>query len=554
MKKHITILTIAIIALTFSSCNKWLEEDKFAASTSDMFRDEANIIRLVGQAYADLVYLHDHWGYWGVATLASDEAVVPTRQPGGHWNDDGYWRSFATHNWSVNDESFQNVWRISMSAAVGCNRILKKLEDVKHLISEELYAEYVGELEVLRSYYFFTLFDCFGRIPYTEEFRDIPVPMMTVEEVWQNLVRVLEKNAPHMKVVTAVNRASLYGRATQGFAYALLARLYLNAKSYGVVDAGVITEADALQKVVEYTDLIIKANSYEIEPDFFTNFALDNSRSREAIFVIVENGDASFYSDDKKFLRLVMCSMHYSHQLVWNMREKPWNGFAATPELIKSYVTNNETVDFRGANPDTTEGTNAKRRWGWFVGHVAHKDGTILTIREPLNPRDTISPEVPVIITPEISSLTRARWNDGARLWKFEIDMEGRWKWMNNDFPLMRYADVLYMREEAILRGATGTSGLGGEMDLIRTRAGVEPYALGSLTLDELLDERGREFAWELVRRRDLIRFEKYSDPAWWAASRSWRTNVNTNKAREWFPIPARVLESNSAWTQNPGY
>jgi hypothetical protein len=131
---------------------------------------------------------------------------------------------------------------------------------------------------------------------------------------------------------------------------------------------------------------------------------------------------------------------------------------------------------------------------------------------------------------------------------------------MDNDFPLMRFADVVYMRAEAILRGASGSIDWN-LLGLMRLRANATPYTgVGTggtlLDLDELLRERGREFAWELVRRRDLIRFGKYSyqDPAHWASN--WRQPaVTVNPRNQWFPIPRAVLETSAGvWTQNPGY
>ena len=75
------------------------------------------------------------------------------------------------------------------------------------------------------------------------------------------------------------------------------------------------------------------------------------------------------------------------------------------------------------------------------------------------------------------------------------------------------------------------------------------------LTLDGILDERGREFAWENMRRRDLIRFNKFNN-------QSYVDFVSaTDTYRNWFPIPYKVLEKsvrdesgNAVWTQNPGY
>jgi len=547
MKKY--SLTIAIIALMLSSCNQWLEEDRFGYSTGDMFRDEANIIRLVGQAYADLVWLHDHWGYWGIVTLTSDEAVIPTRNPGNHWHDGGYWAQFPTHTWGTDDDSFYNLWQMSISGAIQCNRILQTLALNRDVIPEALFYQYVAELEVLRTFYFFTLFDVFGRIPYTEVFDETTaVPLLSVEETWQRLTETLRRNAPNLPIVNDGNRASLYGRVTQGFAYALLARLYLNAESYGLF------VPNAMDSVVSFTDRIINAGSYMIEPDFFTNFAIDNSRSRENIFVIVNNG-CTFSGHTRwgpsgmsSHFRIVQNSLHYNHQMVWDMMRDPWNGFAATPELIASY----EPGDRRGADPQAL-GTLATERWGWFVGPVAHADGTI----------ELDEQNEEVIIVPTINSLTNATWNCGARLWKFEVDMQGRWMYMQNDFPIIRYAEVLYMRAEAILRGAAGTIDWG-YLAPIRTRAGVEPYNAGTLTLDELLAERGREFAWEMIRRRDLIRFGKYTDANFWGQSASWRGSVATpgQPHRVWFPIPDRVLRRSwidpatgqHLWTQNPGY
>lgn len=63
-----------------------------------------------------------------------------------------------------------------------CNKLLATLNDNKASMSEKVYNQYVGELEVLRSYYYYMLFDCFGRIPYLEEFVTTDAPLM--EALW----------------------------------------------------------------------------------------------------------------------------------------------------------------------------------------------------------------------------------------------------------------------------------------------------------------------------------------------------------------------------------
>ena len=158
--------------------------------------------------------------------------------------------------------------------------------------------------------------------------------------------------------------------------------------------------------------------------------------------------------------------------------------------------------------------------------------------------------------------MTEATWNDGARFWKYEVDKAKKYDWAENDYVLMRYADVLWMKEEAILRGGQGTSGFNTpDFDRLKKRAfayeanGLAAYNAAYpdvLTLDKILDERGREFAWECIRRRDLIRFGKFEEVQYVDAKQPYR---------QWFPIPFSVIEKakrdeqgNPIWTQNEGY
>ena len=88
MKKILYIIAIALALPVFSSCDGLLEEDNYGNPTIEsMMGKEENVILLVGQAYADLKWVHDHWGYWGVSSLTSDECITPVRLPGEHWLD-----------------------------------------------------------------------------------------------------------------------------------------------------------------------------------------------------------------------------------------------------------------------------------------------------------------------------------------------------------------------------------------------------------------------------------------------------------------------------------
>ena len=583
MKKIITYFCTAVLSLSAVSSDGLLEEKNYGNPTIEDMMTPENVILTIGQAYADVKWVHDHWGYWGVASLTSDECCCPVRLPEEHWSDGGYWKNLNTHNWNEFADAFKNVWNSTISGAVLCNKLVDSINKYRERFTDAQYATSVAELEVLRSYYYFLLFDCFGRIPYLEDFVEkTDEPLNDPCDVWSRLVVTLEKNAPNMPKITDTNRAQWYGRVTQGFAYTLLARLYLNAESYGCTPStititdeeyekyGITKIADAndfYANAIRCCDEVIDSKSYQIESDWFANFKIDNENSKENIFVIVENGNADFdsrYSGSmsNKF-RLIALSLHYCHQESWGLLEKPWNGFCARPSFIERYAD----WDVRGPGAEG-KGTKNVNQWGWFVGPIYDAKGEKILQDK--------TDKVDAVITKTIDlhkdakttdPLSGATWNSGARLLKYEVDKAKANQWGENDFVLFRYADVLWMREEAAARcGAERISSTSDEFKKMLSRtfaysddpAAAYEEAYGNVStwsLDQICDERGREFAWENVRRRDLIRFGKFNKPEYVDYV------TQTNVTRNWFPIPYSVLEKslrdengNRIWTQNEGY
>ena len=551
--KKIFIITLASLAILATSCKDMLREETYGRPTSEeMLSNAENVAKVVGQAYAEVSWLHDHWGYWGINTISSDECVVPVRNPGNDWSDDGYWEGFNDHSWTANDLSFEFVWQYSNAGAVLCNKILSQLEPIKESLQEAgLYDRFTAELKVLRCYYYYTLFDAFGRIPYLEDYSSAAVPQSETWEVWNKLVTSLDHEAQFLPIITEQNHAENYGRCSQGMAYTLLARLYLNAASYGVTPANcgiesIKSESDFYAECVKYCQKVIDSQSYHIEDDFFANFKILNENSRENIFVIVENGNSAYNYRDvagkmSNKLRITNLSLNYCFQTCWNTIDKPWNGFCAPEDFLKRYEAG---VDHRGPC-DAKLGTHGCDGWAWFLGPVYESEDSdkILKMEDKGN--------VEAIIVPQITSLTDATHNDGARFLKYEVDKVGANKYCENDFVLMRYADVLYMQYEAAYRAGDNAKCAellaDPEFQKIRTRVGCTPYS--SLDLDELLNERGREFAWELVRRRDLIRYNRFSMGSW-----DYKAKAKDNHW-DWFPIPRKMIEtSGGLWTQNEGY
>jgi hypothetical protein len=228
----------------------------------------------------------------------------------------------------------------------------------------------------------------------------------------------------------------------------------LNAESYGVTPEdcqkygvkGINVVQDFYTKCVEVSDKVIDSKTYYIEPDFFTNFKVYNENSEENIFVIVENGNAKFdYQEGNSMvnkLRITMLTLNYMHEKVWGMMEKPWNGFCARPSFIGRYEYG---VDRRGPC-DSTLGTKIDfdvEPWGWFIGPVWNADGTDTLV---MDDKGNLS----ACMTISVSRLDSASHTDGARLLKYQVEKNSTLnKFCENDFVLLRYAEVLYNKAEA---------------------------------------------------------------------------------------------------------
>jgi hypothetical protein len=131
-----------------------------------------------------------------------------------------------------------------------------------------------------------------------------------------------------------------------------------------------------------------------------------------------------------------------------------------------------------------------------------------------------------------------------VRLDKYEWSVNDQWE-RDNDWVLMRYAEILMMQAEANFRlGDTGAAL--SYINRIRARAGVD--GLTSLSLDAIDNEWKHEFVFEGLRRTTNIRFGTFYN-AWWnkeADDADHHTGI--------FPIPLVELEKNPNLKQNPGY
>lgn len=150
-------------------------------------------------------------------------------------------------------------------------------------------------------------------------------------------------------------------------------------------------------------------------------------------------------------------------------------------------------------------------------------------------------------------NLTTGAEYQNPRSLKYPIDPAADERHHGNDFPLIRYADILLSRAEALVQsGGSVTQEALDLLNQIRTRAGLTALAMADVPnktafISILVRERGWEFYSEGKRREDLIRNDMFILNA---ISRGLPAKAH----QERFPFPQSEIDANKNLVQNTGY
>ena len=506
MKKYIT--AAALIALTFGSCKK-LDVDVESQLTSENFPVTPDaFVAATGTVYQKF---NASFGVdiWRMYELTSEEAIITARN-GGYY-DQGRYQTLHKHNWLPDHPIIQGAWQWAYAGVSDCNRVLNLLEKSADSPTK---TQFLNEIRTMRALYYFYAMDMFGNVPITS-FGTADAPKQSTRaEVFSYIEKELLAVSEGLTAPPTVT-IEYYGRPTKWMAYALLQKLYLNAEYY----TGTAMYAQSL----EYGNKIMTESKMTLVANYNDLFAANNGPNSETIFSAVYDAN---YSPGNSVTRF---TLHSTLRAKYNLPFSPSNAMCTIAEF---YNTFNLPQDKRNAL--------------WLAGIQYGADGKeIKNGTGPLNftPEIILTDEATMDVGPEIGGISR-----GVRSIKFFPDPNTNpsTRAQNNDMPIFRLADVHLMKAEALLRtgGDAGTA-----LKLvndIRARSGVT-VPLTSLTLDDILLERGRELAWEGWRRNDLIRFGKY-EGKWGFKAGNESVNFRI------FPIPATELVLNSKLVQNPGY
>ena len=527
MKK---ILYILFILFPMAGCAIIEEDSRDQKSEAEIVTDETslylttlgNLYSLFGSDETGNGLMGTYRGIYDLNTFTTDEAVIPTR--GGDWYDGGMWQRLFLHTWETGEAPLKNAWNYLYKVIVSANQALETLSAHRNLLHDTDYIAWQAEIRAVRAMYYYYLCDLFGRVPL------VTSPNMVMADVEQSgrsevfyfVKKELEESASHLYEGRSNTKGKYYGRMTRPVACFLLAKLCLEASVYLDDDWTDDIHPDTgkyLDEAMKWCDML--DDSYSLEPAYADNFSVYNENSGENILTIPM--EKQEYSSQFQYL---FRSLHYDHAAACGIGGE--NGASATMEVLE-------------ANDFGTESEDPRFDLNYWGGQALDLNGSQVLL----------SSGAPLVYKPLSIKLDMTGSTDeklaGARMKKYAIDPNGMkdGKLVGNDIVLFRYADVILMKAEILVRkGQDGTS----LVNQVRARAGAEP--LDKVTLDDILRERMIEFAWEGLRRQDLVRFGAYTRP--WSSRPALPGEADGYTTV--FPIPADVLALNPKLSQNPGY
>lgn len=573
MKQYI-IGSMLLSSILLASCSldetprsKFSEEEAFSTPKLVYVNTVANVYSSIGNG----LYGSDGGSVHTFQEFSSDASMIPGRQ--GDWVDGGAWQNIFLHNFESSVSKYNDVWN-NLYRVIGlANSSIDRLN--KYLDEHPEYAEYVYELRALRAVYYYYVMDLFGQVPLvvSSEVSANEVAQSNRSDVFKFVTSELAECIPHLSDSKSQNEGEYYGRITKAVAYMCMAKCAINAPVYTIDDttptsysafvgtdkSGKATASEEQGKTVSemgkninitldgktrnawetaaYCADQIASLGYRLQPSYADNFIVANQNSVENIWTR-PNDCVNYKIEDYNIVR----TLHYNHGGA--IGYQGWNGACSSKQqmLVYGYGT---------ANPDPRLKLN-------FYTDKDYMEETGKAVEDGATDKPLEYMPLAVKVDFTAADDPHAMKCSGARMKKYEFDKSTTQQYsFNNDLVIWRYADALLLKAEAEYRMGNKAEALT-IVNEVRGRVAATPRT--ELTLNDILDERMLELAWEGVRRQDQIRFCTFTEPT---ADRfkgvthnasAGDYNDDTQGYTMVYPIPYAVLNLNKKLGQNPGY
>ena len=547
--------------------SKFSEEEAFSTSKLVYVNTVANVYSSIGNG----LYGSDGGSVHTFQEFSSDASMIPGRQ--GDWVDGGAWQNIFLHNFESSVSKYNDVWN-NLYRVIGlANSSIDRLN--KYLGEHPEYAEYVYELRALRAVYYYYVMDLFGQVPLvvSSQVSANEVNQSNRSDVFKFVTSELAECIPHLSDSKSQNEGEYYGRITKAVAYMCMAKCAINAPVYTIDDttptsysafvgtdkSGKATASEEQGKTVSemgkninitldgktrnawktavYCADQIASLGYRLQPSYADNFIVANQNSVENIWTR-PNDCVNYKIEDYNIVR----TLHYNHGGA--IGYEGWNGACSSKQQMLVY-------DYGTDNPDPRLKLN-------FYTDKDYMEETGKAVEDGATGKDLEYMPMAVKVDFSAADDPHAMKCAGARMKKYEFDKSATQQYsFNNDLVIWRYADVLLLKAEAEYRMGNKAEALT-IVNEVRARVAATPRT--ELTLNDILNERMLELAWEGVRRPDQIRFCTFTEPT---ADRfkgvthnasAGDYNDDTQGYTMVYPIPYAVLNLNKKLNQNPGY
>lgn len=487
--------------------------------------------------------------FWMIQEACTDEAIVG-------WGDPGL-PQLRNITFTAQD-AFSNYGYYRVMFTVGiCNQFLRDASDQEldkkrfNELEKQQVIQFRQEARFLRALAYYYGLDVYRNMPFVTEKNEVGgnIPSQyTGEQLYNYLVSELKDLVDNNLLPAAA--PNMYGRATTTAAAALLARLYLNAEVYihptGTITPSYTFDTKKMDSVVLYCNKIIQDPYLQLNTQSLNGFSPyaqlfmgDNGQNanaqKELIFAFqFDHANTKSYNGTNFIINASLGGGFESTYLesVMGTKQGGWGGIRVRPTFLARMfnITNNNVTD--GISSEVSSSSDDR-------GRFYMKKGGTYAINNP------------IIYGEGLSSVKfKNRYATEATPITIAPD-----QYYDTDLPVFRIGDIYLMRAEATLRGGVGSpNSADGDVNTIRNRAGAA--SLTGVTLQDMIDERGREMYHEGCRRSDLIRFGIFTKGYNWEfkGGDNQPAGIDVDDHFQIFPIPAKDLSANPNLKQNPGY
>lgn len=532
----------AVLAST-TSCVSDLDQYPQTETTSkDVYTNLANYEAVLGKIYAAMVtsgqgkggdnkdmesVLNDGSGFDYMRMLLNMQECG-TDEFASTWLTGEQTTGLTYLSWNANDAWVSDMYyRIYYNIAL-CNEFLRNANGASFSGNDEVkMKEYKAEVRFMRALFYYHALDLYRNIPMVTE--NDPVgsfipPRATPQETFDYIESELKDCIGDMLPASSCP----YGQASQGAAYTLLAKLYLNSEVY----TGVAKYAECKAACQQVMNM-----GYSLESDYSKLFNADNDkRTNEIIFALPVSAEHTVSWGASTYLVCGQLSLSNANQTPGDFgAESGWSEFRLRSQFVDKF---NES-DIYAQGEEAKGDKRAK-----FFTNGQNKDVTSMT--------------------DETTGYLSEKWSnlkdDGTKASNTSNDG------VETDFPLFRLADVYLMYAECVARLGEDWDNWNGGSDAeaasrkegaiyyinkVRERAGAadvwkDNFASDADFLQFILDERARELYHEGYRRTDLIRFGQFTTNKYiW----QWKGGTHDGQAVDSkyniYPIPNTELTAN---------